>query len=134
MKLDHIGIAVTSIEAALAVWRDLLGLKLVGIKDVPHQKVRVAMLELGETHVELLEALSDDGTIKKFIDRRGEGLHHVSIEVTAIEEHLERLKQRGVQLIDAVPRPGAAAAKVAFIHPQSMTGVLVELCEKKPVV
>jgi methylmalonyl-CoA/ethylmalonyl-CoA epimerase len=130
MKLDHIGIAVKSIESSLKVWRDAVGLEVVKVQEVPYQKVRVAMLQVGASHIELLEAISEDSTISKFIEKKGEGLHHICIEVTNIEEKLRQLKERGVLLIDEAPRPGAMASKVAFVHPRDMGGVLIELCEK----
>ncbi|HEX7320097.1 MAG TPA: methylmalonyl-CoA epimerase [bacterium] len=130
MKLEHIGIAVRSIEAALRTWRDAIGLKVVSVQEVPNQKVRVAMLQFGTSHIELLEAISEDSTISKFIEKKGEGLHHICIEVTDIEEKLRQLKKRGVLLIDEAPRPGVMASKVAFVHPRDTGGVLIELCEK----
>jgi methylmalonyl-CoA/ethylmalonyl-CoA epimerase len=129
MRLDHIGIAVKSIEVALRTWRDAVGLKAVRVLDVPHQKVRVAVLQLGASHIELLEATAEDSAIRKFVDAKGEGLHHICIEVTGIEERLRQLKKRGIRLIDETPRAGAMASKVAFVHPRDMNGVLIELCE-----
>ena len=128
-KIDHIGIAVRDIEQSLAVYRDLLGLEVKGIEEVAPQKVKAALLPVGESKVELLQATAEDATVARFIEKRGEGFHHVAFRVDNLEEQLERLKARGVQLVDEKPRPGAGGSKVAFLHPRSTGGVLVELCE-----
>src|SRR4030042_4880661 len=129
MKLAHIGIAVKSSDDQLKVWQENLGLKLHGIEEVKDQKVKIAMLELGDIHIELLEAIDHDSPIHKFIDRRGEGLHHVCIEVKGLEEILKNLKLKRVKLIDETPRIGTAGKRIAFIHPSGLGGVLLELCE-----
>ncbi len=131
MKLDHIGIAVKAIDERLKVWHQILGLALHGIEEVNDQKVKVAMLELGDIYIELLEATDQDSPIRKFIDRKGEGLHHLSIEVDDIEEVLKHLKLKGIKLIDESPRIGASGKKIAFIHPKDMGGVLIELCQSQ---
>ena len=129
MKLDHIGIAVRSIEEQLKVWRDLFGFSVRMITDVADQKVRVAMLDVGDVTVELLEPLSDESAINKFIEKRGEGLHHLSFQVQDIEKTIAEFKKRGARMIDEVPRNGAHAARIAFMHPKSTGGVLVELSQ-----
>ena len=129
MKLDHIGIVVEDIEAALAVYEAALGLPLENIVEVPEQQVRVAFLALGESNIELVQPTADDTGTARFLTRRGEGIHHICIEVEDIRATLARLKAHGVQLIDEEPRPGVHG-KVAFIHPRGAHGVLVELLER----
>ena len=129
MKLEHIGIAVQNIEAKLKIWRDLFGLKLRMIKEVPEQKVKVAVLEIGDTHIELIEPTDEHSAVKKFIEKRGEGLHHLCFEVKDIESVLKDMKKNGIKLIDEVPRKGALGKKIAFIHPKDMGGVLIELTQ-----
>lgn len=130
LTINHIAIAVKNIAGSLKMWKDLFGLKLIKITDVPDQKVKVAMLEVGDMHIELLEPLSPDSTVAKFIEKRGEGLHHIAFAVEDIEAVLEELKNKGVKLIDEKPRKGAIDSKIAFIHPQSTGGVLIELCQR----
>jgi len=130
MKLDHIGIAVKSIEERLKIWRDIFGLKVKTVKEVPDHKLKIALLDLGGVNIELLEPLTEDSTVKKFIDKHGEGMHHLCLEVQDIEKALRDLKNKGVKLIDEVPRNGAENELIAFIHPKDMGGVLIELCEK----
>jgi len=127
--IDHIGIAVKSIDDAKKFWVEQLGLKLSHIEDVPEQKVRIAMLESGETIIELLEPTSPDSPVAKFIEKRGEGLHHVTLKTDKLAEQLQALKAAGVNLIDEKPRVGAGGTGIAFLHPKSAHGVLVELCE-----
>ena len=127
--IDHIGIAVRSIEEAKKFWVGMLGLKLLRIEDVPEQKVRVAMLEAGDATIELLEPTSPDSPVAKFIEKRGEGLHHVTLQTDKLADRLKALKAAGVNLIDEKPRVGAGGAGVAFLHPNFAHGVLVELCE-----
>ncbi|MCD6154633.1 MAG: methylmalonyl-CoA epimerase [Candidatus Verstraetearchaeota archaeon] len=131
-KIDHVGIAVKNLDEAIKVWEEL-GLKVDEIEEVPEQKVKVAVIKVGESRIELLEATSEDSPIAKFIEKRGEGIHHIALGVENIEEHLEKLKQAGYRLIDEKPRIGAGGAKIAFVHPKSVTGVLLELCERKEV-
>jgi methylmalonyl-CoA/ethylmalonyl-CoA epimerase len=130
MKLAHIGIAVRSIEDQLKIWRDLFGFTVRMITDVADQKVRVAMLDVGGVIVELLEPLSDESAVQKFIEKRGEGLHHLSFEVQDIEKTIAEFKKRGLSMIDEVPRKGAHASRIAFIHPQATGSVLVELSQR----
>ena len=130
-KVAHIGIAVESIEKALGFWRDGLGLELVGSEEVTTQKVRVAFLPLGEFRIELLEGTSEDSPIAKFVAKRGEGINHVCFEVDDIEATLADLKEKGFRLIHETPVPGAHDTRVAFLHPKSASGVLLELVEKK---
>ncbi len=127
--INHVGIAVKSIDEAKKFWVDTLGLTLSHIEDVPEQKVRVAMLKAGETTIELLEPTSPDSPIQRFIEKRGEGLHHLTLETDKLAERLQMLKSANVTLIDEQPRIGAGGAKIAFLHPKSAHGVLVELCE-----
>jgi methylmalonyl-CoA epimerase len=129
MKLDHIGIATRQIDQALSLWRDALGLELDHQEEVAEQGVRVGMLAIGDTHVELLEPLSEDSPVGKFLDKRGPGIHHIAIRVENIREELTKLKSKGARLIDAEPRLGAGGCLVAFVHPASTGGVLLELVE-----
>ncbi|MEO0136996.1 MAG: methylmalonyl-CoA epimerase [candidate division WOR-3 bacterium] len=130
MNISHIAIAVKDISKSLKIWQDVLGLKLIKIVDVPEQQVKVAVMELGDTHIELLEPLSSDSSVARFIEKKGEGLHHIALTVEDIICTLENLKRSGVRLIDEKPRKGAMDSQIAFIHPQSTGGVLIELCQK----
>jgi methylmalonyl-CoA epimerase len=130
MKIDHIGIATRGIDDAAVFWREALGLEAEAQEDVGEQRVRVAMLPIGESCLELLEATSDDSPIAKFLDQRGPGIHHIAIRVDDIRASLERLREKGARLIDETPRVGAGGCLVAFIHPSSANGVLVELVER----
>ncbi|MFN7949099.1 MAG: methylmalonyl Co-A mutase-associated GTPase MeaB [Blastocatellia bacterium] len=130
IKVSHLGVAVSTIDEALNFWRDGLGLELQEIEIVEDQGVRVAMLPIGESRIELLEAVGPETPVGKFLARRGPGIHHVCVEVEDISAHLAQLRARGVRLIDEQPRPGAGGHLVAFIHPASTGGVLVELTEK----
>ncbi|HDQ04027.1 MAG TPA: methylmalonyl-CoA epimerase [Deltaproteobacteria bacterium] len=131
LKIDHIGIAVKSIEEAKNLYSGLLGLKHEGSETVAEQKVTTAFFPVGDTEVELLESTSPDGPIAKYIEKKGEGIQHIAFRVENIEEALAELKAKGVQLIDEKPRRGAGGAKIAFLHPKSTFGVLIELCEKE---
>jgi len=131
MKISHLGIATKSIDEALKFWQDALGLESVHTETVEDQKVRVAMLPIGDTRIELLAATADDSPIAKFVEKRGGGIHHVAVEVDNIEESLAKLKQTGARLIDESPRLGAENCLVAFVHPSSANGVLLELIEKQ---
>ncbi|MGQ9599093.1 MAG: methylmalonyl-CoA epimerase [Anaerolineae bacterium] len=128
-KIDHVGIVVHDIQEALKAYESALGLPLKEIVTVPDQKVQVAFLPVGESNVELVQPLSDDTGIAKFLTQRGEGVHHICFEVEDIEAALARLKAHQVRLIDETPRQGAHG-RVAFIHPREMHGVLVELIER----
>jgi methylmalonyl-CoA/ethylmalonyl-CoA epimerase len=125
--LDHIGIAVANLEEALRFYRDALGLEIEAPEDVPSQRVRAHFISTGESALELLEATDADSPIAKYLARRGPGIHHITLRVDDIAAALARLKSRGVRLIDETPRPGAHGSLVAFIHPASAHGVLVEL-------
>lgn len=129
-KIDHIGLAVNNLEKALHLYRDQIGLEFTGIEEVSEQKVRVAFLPVGESKVELLESTDPSGPVGKFIAKKGEGVHHLSFRVSDIEGKLKQLKEQGVELIDQEPRIGAGGAKIAFLHPRSTGGVLVELCQR----
>ena len=129
MKVDHIGIATRELEEALLVWRDALGLTVDSTDEVSEQGVRIAMLAIGETHIELLEPLRDDSPVGKFLQKRGPGIHHIAVRVTNIRKALSELKEKGARLIDEHPRVGADGCLVAFIHPSATNGVLLELVE-----
>jgi len=129
-KIDHIGIAVKSIDEALPYYRDVLGLEYMGTEVVEEQKVRVAFLKIGESKIELLEPTSPDSPIAGFIEKRGSGIHHIAIQVDSIYEDIEKHHQGGIRLIDNEPRVGAHDMKIAFIHPKSTCGVLLELCQE----
>ena len=129
MKINHLGIATRGIDDALAFWSDALGLENVHTEVVEDQKVRVAMLPLGESRIELLEPTSEDSPISKFLEKRGSGIHHIAVEVEDIEASLAKLKEKGMRLIDEEPRIGAEGCLVAFIHPSSANGVLLELVQ-----
>ncbi len=131
MKISHLGIATKGIDEALRFWQDALGLENVHTETVEDQKVRVAMLPIGETNIELLEPTSEDSPIAKFLEKRGGGIHHIAVEVDNIEESLAKLKAEGARLIDEQPRVGAEGCLVAFVHPSSVGGVLLELVQKK---
>jgi methylmalonyl-CoA epimerase len=132
VQLDHIGIAIDDLAAALAFYRDALGLEIEATEDVGSQRVRAHFVPLGNASLELLEATSPESTIARFVERRGPGLHHITLRVDDIDAALAALKARGVRLIDERARPGAEHARVAFIHPSAAHGVLVELKESPP--
>jgi methylmalonyl-CoA/ethylmalonyl-CoA epimerase len=129
MKIDHLGIATKSIDEALKFWADVIGLENVHTETIEDQKVRIAMLPLGESRIELLEPTSDDSPISKFLEKRGGGIHHIAIEVDDIEAALNALKQKGIRLIDEAPRTGAGGCLIAFLHPSATGGVLLELVQ-----
>ncbi|WP_422448719.1 methylmalonyl-CoA epimerase [Thermoanaerobacterium sp. DL9XJH110] len=129
-KIDHIGIAVKDLNETLKVYTDILGLKAAGEETVEEQKVRTVFIPVGESEIELLESTAPDGPIAKFIEKNGEGIQHIALNVDNIEKTLEDLKSKGVRLIDEKPRRGAGGAKIAFIHPKATKGVLIELCER----
>jgi methylmalonyl-CoA/ethylmalonyl-CoA epimerase len=131
MKIDHIGIATNGINEASTFYREALGLKVEEIEEVSSQKVRVAMLPVGESRIELLEPTSDDSPISKFLTKRGPGIHHVAVRVDDIRASLDDLRRRGARLIDEEPRTGAGGCLVAFIHPSSTGGVLLELVQRE---
>lgn len=133
MKINHLGIATKGIDEALKFWENALGLENVHTETVEDQKVRVAMLPLGESRIELLEPTSEDSPITRFLEKRGGGIHHIAVEVEDIVAALAKLKHEGARLIDETPRIGAEGCLVAFVHPSSANGVLLELVqENKP--
>ena len=127
--LDHVAIAVNRIEDALQIFEHNLGFKLEGVKTVEQQMVKIAMLRAGATKIELLESTNPESSVAKFLANKGEGIHHIAIEVSDIEGYLKEWKDKGIALIDEKPRPGADARKIAFINPKSTKGVLLELVE-----
>jgi methylmalonyl-CoA/ethylmalonyl-CoA epimerase len=129
MKLDHVGIATQNLEEGLAIWRDALGLQLGATEEISDQGVRVAMLAIGDTHVELLEPISSDSVVGRFLAKRGPGIHHLAVEVEDIHASLAALKTKGARLIDEKPRLGARGCLVAFVHPSATNGVLLELVQ-----
>jgi methylmalonyl-CoA/ethylmalonyl-CoA epimerase len=129
-RVDHIGIAVKSIAESLKVY-EAMGLKSVGIEEVAEQKVRVAFLPIGEAEIELLESTAPDGPVAKYIEKNGEGIQHLALRVDNLEAALAEMKEKGVRLIDEKPRYGAGGAKIAFVHPRSTGGVLLELSERQ---
>lgn len=129
VSIDHIGIAVNSVEDAMRLFRDSLGLKVEGMETVEEQKVKVAMIPVGESRIELLESTDAEGPIAKYIEKRGEGMHHLALRVSDIQGMLEILKEKGVSLIDVEPRIGADGTRVAFLHPKG-TKVLLEIVER----
>lgn len=129
MKINHLGIATKGIDEALKFWSDALGLENVHTEIVEDQQVRVAMLPIGESRIELLEPTSDDSPISKFLEKRGGGIHHIAVEVDDIEASLAKMRSEGMRLIDETPRIGAEGCLVAFVHPSSANGVLLELVQ-----
>ncbi len=130
LKIDHIGIAVNSIETGIRFWKDILGLDFEGSETVEEQKVTTAFFPVGDSEVELLESIDPDGPIARYLEKKGEGIQHVAFRVDNVEASLKELKEKGIRLIDEKPRKGAGGAKIAFLHPKSTNGVLVELCER----
>ena len=130
LKIDHLGIAVKSINEGKKFWGDLLGLWLEESEAMDAEKLITTFFPIGESEIELLESTDPEGPIGRFLEKRGEGVHHVAFRVENIEEALKELKEKGIRLIDETPRAGARGAKIAFLHPKSTNGVLVELCER----
>lgn len=128
-KINHIGIAVKNIETSIAFYRDQLGMEFEGSEEVVEQKVRVAFLKVGESRIELLEPTSADSPVAKFLEKNGEGIHHMAYEVADIEVALAGMKEKGVRLIDEAPRSGAHGSLIAFLHPKATGGVLTEICQ-----
>ncbi len=128
-KINHIGIAVKSIEESLFFYRDNLGMDLAGVEEVAEQMVRVAMLQIGESKIELLEPTSADSPVAKFMEKNGPGIHHLAYEVVDIEAAIAKLLADGTRMIDEKPRNGAHGTRIAFVHPKSSNGVLTELCQ-----
>ncbi len=129
--IEHIGIAVKSLEAAIPFYEKLLGSPCYAIEEVKEQRVKTAFFKIGQTKIELLESTDPEGPVGKFIEKKGEGIHHIAFAVKGLEESLEKAKEAGIQLIDATPRKGAEGLHIAFLHPKSTFGVLTELCEDK---
>lgn len=129
LHIDHIGVAVKSLEDAKAFYEDLLGIKGTGVEEVDEQKVKVMFMPCGDCEFELLESTSDDGPVARFIEKNGEGVQHVAIQVDDIDAALAELKEKGVRLIDETPRYGAGNKRIAFVHPKATRGVLLELCQ-----
>ena len=127
-KIDHLGLAVAKMDQAGAVY-EALGIPRDGVEEVAEQKVKVAFYQVGESRIELLEPTTDDSPVAKYMAKRGEGLHHVAFKVTDVEEALKVLVEKGFRLIDESPRIGAGGMKIAFVHPKSTHGLLIELCE-----
>jgi methylmalonyl-CoA/ethylmalonyl-CoA epimerase len=130
LKMDHLGIAVNSIDETKRFWADVLGLKFEGSEIVEEQKVTTAFFPVGDIEVELLESTAPDGPIARYLEKKGEGIQHIAFRVENVTKALEELKEKGIKLIDEKPRKGAGGAKIAFLHPRSTHGVLVELCER----
>jgi methylmalonyl-CoA/ethylmalonyl-CoA epimerase len=130
LKIDHIGVAVNSIDKTKRFWADVLGLKFEGSEVVEEQKVTTAFFPVGDSEVELLESTAPDGPIARYLEKKGEGIQHIAFRVENVEKTLQELKEKGIKLIDEKPRKGAGGAKIAFLHPRSTHGVLVELCER----
>jgi len=129
-KIEHIGIAVKNLTEAISYYENILGLKCYAIEEVSDQKVKTAFFMVGETKIELLEATSDDSPVAKFIEKKGEGIHHLAFALNGLNSILPELESKGIQLIDKQPRKGAEEMNIAFLHPKSTFGVLIELCEK----
>ena len=132
-NIEHIGIAVKNLENSIRFYEDVLGLKCYLIEEIKDQKVRTAFFMIGQTKIELLESTDPDGSIGRFIEKRGEGVHHIAFSVKGLGQSLTELESKGIQLIDDKPRKGAEGFDIAFIHPQSAFGVLTELCEKREI-
>ncbi len=130
LKIDHVGVAVNSIEDSGNFWKEIMGLEFEGQETVEEQKVTTAFFPVGECEIELLESTMADGPVAKYIEKKGEGVQHIAFRVENIEEALSELKEKGIKLIDQTPRIGAGGAKIAFLHPKATNGVLVELCER----
>lgn len=129
-KISHIGVAVKNLEEAKKLYEEVFGLKIEGEEVSEEQKVKIAFVPIGDTRIELLEATEPQSPIAKFIESRGEGVHHIAFETDNIETELQKFKEKGLRLIDEKPRSGAHGTKIAFIHPKSTLGVLFELCEE----
>ena len=128
-RINHVAIAVNNIEEAAGFYQDILGLKLSGVELVTEQKTKVAFFRIGESSIELVQPADKDSPLARFLETRGQGIHHICLEVDDIESEVKSLLDKGAKLIDQKPRPGAHDTKVSFIHPKSSNGVLIELCE-----
>jgi methylmalonyl-CoA/ethylmalonyl-CoA epimerase len=130
-KIEHIGIAVKNLEESIKYYENVLGLKCYGVEEVADQKVKTAFFKVGETKIELLESTSPEGPIAKFIEKKGEGIHHIAFNVENVAEALKNVEEKGTQLIDKSPRKGAEGLNIGFLHPKSTNGVLIEFCGEK---
>jgi len=128
--IEHIGIAVKNLEESISLYENVFGLKCYNIEEVKDQKVRTAFFKLGQTKIELLESTEPNGPIGKFIEKKGEGIHHIAFATNDLQKSLNDLKENGIKLIDENPRVGTEGLNIAFLHPKSINGVLIELCEK----
>jgi methylmalonyl-CoA/ethylmalonyl-CoA epimerase len=128
--IEHIGIAVQNLEEAIAYYQDVLGLSCYAVEEVADQKVKTAFFKVGETKIELLESTDPEGPIGKFIEKKGQGVHHIAFAVDGVTEALKDVEEKGIQLIDKVSRKGAEGLNIGFLHPKSTIGVLTELCSK----
>jgi len=128
-KINHIGMAVKSLDASVPFYRDVMGMVFEGAEEVAEQKVKVAFLAVGESRIELLEPTAPDSPVARFLEKNGEGIHHVAYEVEDVETTLAQFKAKGIRLIDEVPRSGAHGTRIAFLHPKATGGVLTELCQ-----
>jgi methylmalonyl-CoA/ethylmalonyl-CoA epimerase len=129
--IEHIGIAVSNLESAISFYEKFLGQPCYNIETIPDQKVRTAFFKVGETKIELLESTDPESPIERFIEKKGEGIHHIAFSIERLEEKLEQADSMGIKLIDTKPRKGAEGLDIAFLHPKSTFGVLIELCENK---
>lgn len=127
--IEHLGIAVKSLEAAIPYWEQLLGSKCYSIEEVPEQGVKTAFFKIGQTKIELLEAMTESSPVAKFIEKKGEGVHHIAFATNGLQQSIDQCAEAGIQLIDKTPRKGAEGLNIAFLHPKSTGGVLTELCE-----
>lgn len=127
--IEHIGIAVKNLDDSIHFYENVLGLKCYAVEEVLDQKVKTAFFMVGQTKIELLQSTDPDGPIGKFVEKKGEGIHHIAYAVEGVAEKLAVLEQKGVQLIDKIPRKGAEGLNIGFLHPKSTGGVLIELCE-----
>jgi methylmalonyl-CoA/ethylmalonyl-CoA epimerase len=130
-KIEHIGIAVKDLQESIKFYENILGLKCYAIEEVKDQRVKTAFFMVGSTKIELLESTDPEGPIGKFIDKKGEGIHHLAFEVENIQRCLSELESKDIQLIDKIPRKGAEGLNIAFLHPKSTNGILMELCENR---
>lgn len=129
--IEHIGIAVKNLEESIKYYEEVLGLECYNIEEVKDQKVKTAFFKVGEVKIELLESTDPEGPIGKYVEKKGEGIHHIAFAVDKIEDKLKHAEEKGIRLIDAAPRKGAEGLNIAFLHPKSTFGVLTELCEDK---
>ena len=131
IRLEHLGIAVSDLERSVPLYETLLNTLCYKTETVERENVRTAFFKVGDTKIELLESTTDNGVIRRFIDSRGEGMHHIAFEVADIGAEIERLQQEGFQIIDPVPKPGADNKMICFVHPKQTNGVLIELCQER---